>query len=37
MSGLHLPPVTVAVLIVSEVLVFVLLALWKTRTLKPLD
>jgi hypothetical protein len=37
LSGAHLPPVTVAALIVGEVAVFLVLVLWKSRTLKPLD
>jgi hypothetical protein len=33
----HLSPATVAVLIVGEVAVFVVLLLWKSRSLRPLD
>jgi hypothetical protein len=37
LSGMHLPQVTVAALIIVEVAVFVALVFWKSRTLKPLD
>ena len=37
LNGVHLSPLTVAVLVVAEVLAFLLVTLWKTRTLKPLD
>lgn len=37
LSGVHLPPVTIAALIVSEVALFLLLLFWKSQTLRPLD
>jgi hypothetical protein len=37
LGGAHLPPATVAVLVFGEVALFVLLLLWKSRTLRPLD
>jgi len=37
LSAAHLPTVTVAALIVSEVAVFLVLLFWKSQTLKPLD
>jgi hypothetical protein len=37
LNAVHLPPVTVAVMIVGEVALFVLLLLWKSRSLRPLD
>jgi hypothetical protein len=37
LSGAHLPPVTVAALIIGEVAIFLVLLFWKSRTLKPLD
>jgi hypothetical protein len=37
LNSVHLPPATVAALIIGEVLAFLFLTLWKTRTLKPLD
>jgi hypothetical protein len=37
LNSVHLPPMTVAAMIVGEVLAFLFLALWKTRALKPLD
>lgn len=36
LNSVHLPPLTVAALMVGEVLAFLVLTLWKTRTLKPL-
>jgi hypothetical protein len=37
LSGAHLPPVTIAALIVGEVAAFLLLLFWKSRTLRSLD
>jgi len=37
LSGTHLPPITVAALIVGEIGIFLLLLFWKSRALKPLD
>jgi uncharacterized membrane protein YccC len=37
LNSVGLPPATVAALIIGEVLAFLFLALWKTRTLKSLD
>ena len=37
LNGVHLPAVTVISLIIAEVLAFLLLGLWKSRTLKPVD
>ncbi len=37
LGGAHLPQAMVAALIVGEVMAFVVLLLWKSRSLRPLD
>lgn len=37
LSGAHLPPVSVAAMIVGEIAVFLVLLFWKSRALRPLD